>query len=88
VAPSAQQMLAIDRELLDSVRLIQSGFGQLQQLDGANDFYHMPLLTLSSGFERFLKGSRNPLTCLPGGKGTISNSCWKGSEESVFCSSI
>ena len=55
MAPNTLQKLAIDQELLDTVRLIRSGFGQLQQLDGANDFYHMPLLTLSSGFERFLK---------------------------------
>ena len=55
LAPSTRQILAIDQELLDSIRLIRSGFGQLQQLNGANDFYHMPLLTLSSGFERFLK---------------------------------
>ena len=48
MAPNMLQKLAIDQELLDSVRLIRSGFGQLQQLDGANDFYHMPLLTLSS----------------------------------------
>ena len=52
---NTKQVLAIDQELLDSVRLIRSGFGQLQKLDGANDFYHMPLLTLSSGFERYLK---------------------------------
>jgi hypothetical protein len=55
MAPSSGKIFAIDQELLDSVRLIRSGFGQLQQLNGANDFYHMPLLTLSSGFERFLK---------------------------------
>jgi len=29
--------------------------GQLHKLDGANDFYHLPLLTLSSGFERLMK---------------------------------
>jgi len=55
VAPNTLQKLAIDKELANSVRLIKSGFGQMQQLDGANDFYHMPLLTLSSGFEHFLK---------------------------------
>ena len=55
MAPNTLQKSAIDKELLDSVRLIKSGFGQLQQLDGANDFYHMPLLTLSTGFEHFLK---------------------------------
>ena len=55
MAPNTLQKLAIDKELLDTVRLIKSGLGQLQQLDGVNDFYHLPLLTLSSGFERFLK---------------------------------
>ena len=55
MAPNTLQKLAIDQELLDTVRLIRSGFGQLQQLNSANDFYHMPLLTLSSGFEHFLK---------------------------------
>jgi hypothetical protein len=53
--PNIQQKLAIDQELLNSVRLIQAGLGQLQRLDGANDFYHLPLLTLSSGFERLMK---------------------------------
>ena len=53
--PSDQQKIAIDQELLNAVRLIHAGFGQLQKLDGANDFYHLPLLTLSSGFERLMK---------------------------------
>ena len=53
--PSIQQKLAIDQELLNAIRLIHAGLGQLQKLDGANDFYHLPLLTLSSGFERFMK---------------------------------
>ena len=53
--PSIHQKLAIDQELLNAIRLIQAGLGQLQKLDGANDFYHLPLLTLSSGFERLMK---------------------------------
>ncbi len=53
--PNINQKLAIDQELMTAVRLIQAGLGQLQKLDGANDFYHLPLLTLSSGFERFMK---------------------------------
>ena len=53
--PTIHQTLAIDQELLNSVRLIHAGFGQLQRLDGANDFYHLPLQTLASGFERFMK---------------------------------
>jgi len=55
MSPSIQQKLALDQELLNAVRLIQAGLGQLQKLDGANDFYHLPLLTLSSGFERLMK---------------------------------
>ena len=55
MTPDKVREFALSQELLDSIRLIRSGFGQLQQLDGANDFYHMPLLTLSSGFERLLK---------------------------------
>ena len=47
--------LALDQELLNSVRLIRAGLGQLQNIDGANDFYHLPILTLANGFERFMK---------------------------------
>jgi len=53
--PNIKQKLAIDQELLNAVRLINAGLGQLQRLDGANDFYHLPLLTLASGFERLMK---------------------------------
>lgn len=53
--PSIEQIVAIDEELLTSVRLIHAGFGQLQALEGANNFYHLPLLTLASGFERLMK---------------------------------
>ena len=47
--------LALDQELLNAIRLIRAGLGQLQNLDGANDFYHLPILTLANGFERFMK---------------------------------
>lgn len=47
--------LALDRELLNAIRLIRAGLGQLQLLDGANDFYHLPILTLANGFERLMK---------------------------------
>ncbi|WP_422102260.1 hypothetical protein [Vreelandella sp.] len=50
-----QRTLALDQELLNAVRLIKAGLGQLQSLDAGNDFYHLPLLTLASGFERFMK---------------------------------
>ncbi|MBY6220872.1 hypothetical protein [Marinobacter nauticus] len=47
--------LALNKELSNAIRLIQSGLGQLQSLDGANDFYHLPILTLANGFERLMK---------------------------------
>ncbi|MCB2426782.1 hypothetical protein [Methylophaga pinxianii] len=50
-----QKKLALDQELFNAVRLIKAGLGQLQTLDAGNDFYHLPLLTLASGFERFMK---------------------------------
>ncbi len=53
--PTIQQHAALDNELLTAVRLIQSGLGLLQGITGANDFYHLPMLTLASGFERFMK---------------------------------
>ena len=50
-----QRSFAFDQELLNAIRLIKAGLGQLQALDGTHDFYHLPLLTLASGFERFMK---------------------------------
>ncbi|MDI5891811.1 hypothetical protein [Halomonas rhizosphaerae] len=50
-----QRTLALGQELLNAVRLIKAGMGKLQTLDGGNDFYHLPLLSLASGFERFMK---------------------------------
>jgi hypothetical protein len=55
MSPTIQQTLALDQELLTAVRLVHAGLGQLQLLNGANDFYHLPLLTLASGFERLMK---------------------------------
>lgn len=54
-APSLLQQLVLGEELSTSVRLIQAGLGQLQRIDAANDFWHLPLLTLAQGFERLLK---------------------------------
>lgn len=42
-------------ELDTSIRLIEIGFGEFQNLDLANDFYHLPFQLLSSGFERLMK---------------------------------
>lgn len=35
--------------------MIRVGLRELQGIDGANDFYHLPLLTLANGFERYMK---------------------------------
>lgn len=45
----------IHDELLTTFRLIEIGFGEFQNLDLANDFYHLPFQLLSSGFERLMK---------------------------------
>ncbi|MCL7744309.1 hypothetical protein LV476_05000 [Guyparkeria hydrothermalis] len=50
-----QQKLSVNQELITSARLIKAGLGQVQSLHGGNDFYHLPLLTLASGFERLMK---------------------------------
>lgn len=42
-------------ELLTAFRLIEIGFGEFQNLDLANDFYHLPFQLVSSGFERLMK---------------------------------
>jgi len=47
--------LALYEELEVSVKLIQLGFGEFQNLDMANDFYHLPFQLMSSGFERLMK---------------------------------
>ena len=47
--------LALYEELESSIKLIQLGFGEFQNLDMANDFYHLPFQLISSGFERLMK---------------------------------
>jgi len=42
-------------ELTTSFKLIKLGFGELQNLDLGNDFYHLPFQLLSSGLERLMK---------------------------------
>ena len=55
MAATVQQHWAIGEEVLTSIRLIEAGLGHLQRIDGANDFYHLPMLLLASGFERLMK---------------------------------
>lgn len=47
--------LHLINELQSSVKLIELGFGELQNLNLANDFYYLPFQLLSSGFERLMK---------------------------------
>ena len=54
-ALSALQVMALSREAEAAVRLSQEGIEALRRLDGANDFYHLPMQLLAQGFERLLK---------------------------------
>ena len=47
--------ISLHDELLTSVKLIELGFAEYQNLDLANDFYYLPFQLLSSGFERLMK---------------------------------
>jgi len=42
-------------ELFTVLKLIEIGFGEFQNLDLVNDFYHLPFQLVSSGFERLMK---------------------------------
>ncbi|MGD8717288.1 MAG: hypothetical protein PVH29_00570 [Candidatus Zixiibacteriota bacterium] len=46
---------ALDREMSIAHGLIETGFREIQRLDGANDLNFVPLLLISSGYERLLK---------------------------------
>jgi hypothetical protein len=50
-----QQVVALLDELESATKLIDLGVGELHKIDGANDYYHLPLQLLSQGLERFLK---------------------------------
>lgn len=49
------QDLHLVDELTTSYKLIELGFGELQNIDAENDFYHLPFQLLASGLERLLK---------------------------------
>ncbi len=49
------QQFAIIRELEISVRLIELGLGEIQNLSMTNDFYFLSFQLLEQGFERFMK---------------------------------
>lgn len=51
----SDKFFALDNEVRTSIKLIELGLGELQNLSMGNDFYHLPFQLLSSGFERLLK---------------------------------
>ncbi len=52
---TVEQHVALGEEIRTSVELIKAGLGRLQRMGAANDFYHLPMLLLASGFERLMK---------------------------------
>lgn len=52
---TVEQHVALGEEVRTSVELIKAGLGHLQRMGAANDFYHLPMLLLASGFERLMK---------------------------------
>lgn len=50
-----EQELSLHNELLTAVRLTQMGLKEVRNIDGGNDFYHLLMLTLAGGIERFMK---------------------------------
>ncbi len=50
-----EKFMAIQDKLEASRQLIRAGFGELQEIDMANTFYHLPHQLLASGFERLMK---------------------------------
>lgn len=53
--PDVIQNIRLLDEVDISARLIKKGFSELQQINGGNDFYHPPILLISSNFERLMK---------------------------------
>jgi hypothetical protein len=54
-APDTIRQLALTQEVTTAIYLIQEGLISLDQLSGADDFAHLPVLLLADGFERLLK---------------------------------
>lgn len=52
---STLKNIMIGEELLSAVRLLKTGLRELNRIDGSNDFFDLPILLLSSGFERMMK---------------------------------
>jgi len=52
---TAIQKICLYDEVNISIKLLQLGLGELQRINGENDFYYLPFLLLSNGFERLMK---------------------------------
>jgi len=53
--PTTLQESMIGEELLTAIRLLKTGLRELGRMNGATDFFHLPILLLSSGLERLMK---------------------------------
>lgn len=49
------QRVLIGEELLTAIRLLKTGLLELNRMNGETDFFHLPILLLSSGLERLMK---------------------------------
>ena len=49
------KFMSLQDKLETSREPIRAGFGELQEIDMANTFYHLPHQLLASGFERLMK---------------------------------
>jgi hypothetical protein len=52
---NAYRKICLINEVDTSVKLLKKGMSELQSINGANDFYYVPFLLLSSGYERLIK---------------------------------
>ncbi|QDT26903.1 hypothetical protein Enr10x_22150 [Gimesia panareensis] len=55
MATKSESFFCLLDELETSHKLLCAGFGCLQEIDFANDFYHLPHQLLASGLERLMK---------------------------------
>jgi len=55
MAKLEHKKICVLSEIRTSIYLLKKGMGELQTISGSNDFYHLPVLLLSSGFERLIK---------------------------------
>ena len=55
ISSKTLKKISLINEVETAINLLKKGMAELQQISGANDFYHTPILLLSSGFERLIK---------------------------------